>query len=486
MPAPLLVVALDSADPDLLLQWSQDGTLPILSALRASGAYARLTGPETVSAHGVWTSIWSGVSMSRHGRYLRRALRSGTYDIETIDPAPDTAPHFWSALTSRKIAVIDAPDARLVPGLRGPQLLGWGGQPSPLSVQSEPRDLGPEIERRAGGRILSDETQGGRARDRRVLGELLERVRRQGVIARHLLEGCDGAVVGFGDAHAAGHRFWKYGPRAAQPVSDETLSDALKLVYVALDEEIGHIAAALGSDTHVVVVSNHGIRDGYPTESLMRAFCHHLGYQVSRRRASRSRALSAAWHRVAARLGARAQGDLQNELESTDWGRTTVFAIPGLYTGFLRVNLRGREPRGIVDRRDYTATLDRVEADLRQVVEGGTGAPAVERITRSADAFGGGIPDQLPDLIVEWRLASSPHVRHPRGTLQGRGFGVPRANLHSRAGLLFGAGPTIRARGDAGELSPTDLAPLFLCLAGDLPPDAAQPAIRAFGVTQPS
>ena len=162
-----------------------------------------------------------------------------------------------------------------------------------------------------------------------------------------------------------------------------------------------------------------------------------------------------------------------------------MFAIPGLYTGLLRVNLRGREPLGIVYPADYRTLLDRVEADLRQVIDVATGEPAAERITRTIDAFGGGIPERLPDIFVEWRLASSPRARHPRATLQARRLGVPRANLHSRTGIALVAGPAIQARGDAGELSPTDLVPLFRGLAGG-PVDPVQPAIRAFALKQPS
>jgi len=486
--ARFLLVALDSADPDLLLQWSADGTLPTLAALRSRGSHARLTGPETVSAHGVWTSIWSGVSLSRHGRYLSRPLRAGSYDLVRADDASDIAAPFWSGLTEQRIAILDAPDASPVPGLRGPQLLGWGSHHSPAVVRSEPKSLAAEVERRLGPRIVSDETQGTRWRDRRVLDELLERVHRQGDVARHLLEGCDGAVVGFGDTHAAGHRFWKYGPRAARPIRDVRLSRALQDVYVAVDEEIGKIIATLPADVHVAVLSNHGIREGYPTDELMQAFCHRLGYQAAHRRgpiAAGRDAVGAHWNRVAARLG-RGSGHGRDGLAGTDWGRTTVFAIPGLYTGFLRVNLSGREPRGIVDPADYGTLLDRVEADLRQVVDVATGEPAVERITRTIDAFGGGIPQRLPDIFVEWRLGSSPRARHPRATLQARRLGVPRANLHSRTGIAFVAGPAVHTRGDAGWLSPTDLVPLFRGLAGAGPTDPVQPAIRAFALLKPS
>jgi predicted AlkP superfamily phosphohydrolase/phosphomutase len=487
--ARFLLVALDSADPELLLQWSADGTLPTLAALRARGAHARLTGPETVSAHGVWTSIWSGVSLGRHGRYLSRPLRAGSYDLVRADEASAAAAPFWSDLTEQTIAILDAPDAPAVPGLRGPQLLGWGSHPSPAVVRSEPKRLAAEIEQRLGRRVSSDETQRTRTGDRRVLDELLERVHRQGDVARDLLEGCDGAVIGFGDMHAAGHRFWKYGPRTAKPVRDVRLSRALQDVYVAVDEEIGRILAGLPANVHVAVVSNHGIREGYPTEDLMQAFCHRLGYQVADPRgliAAGRDSLGAHWNRVAARLGRGGVGHGRDRLAGTNWDRTTVFAIPGLYTGFLRVNLRGREPRGIVEPADYRTLLDRVEADLRRVVDVATGEPAVERITRTINAFGGGIPERLPDIFVEWRLALSPRARHPRATLQARRLGVPRTNLHSRTGIAFVAGPSVQARGDAGELSPTDLASLFRSFAGVAPADCAEAAIHAFALREAS
>jgi predicted AlkP superfamily phosphohydrolase/phosphomutase len=485
---PLVVLALDSADPDLLLAWTADGTLPALASLVARGAHARLEGPEMVSAHGVWPSLWSGLSLARHGRYLRKPLRPGSYELLDEATARRAAPPFWSALPGRRVTILDAPDAPPVAGIAGVQLLDWGTHPSSPQALSEPPNVVAEIERRFGPRILSDEIQGTRSGDAGIYRRLLERIARQGELARHLLrDPFDLAVIGFGDAHAAGHRFWRYRPDAGEGrTPDPELGGAVREVYRALDAEVGRILSAVPGEPHVVVLTDHGIREGYPTWELMSAFCHRLGYQARRDTGALEamrRAARAQWRRVRSRIG-RASGALDAQaLAATDWHRTRAFPIPAHYTGLIRVNLRDREPNGIVRTADYVALLDGLEADLRRVVDSGTGQPAVERITRSVDVFGGGPPRTLPDLFVEWRVLRSRHLVHPKATLNTRWLGLPRPNLHSRTGLVLAAGPSLGARGDRGGLAPSDVAPLLLSLVGERPrANASSRALEVFAV----
>jgi predicted AlkP superfamily phosphohydrolase/phosphomutase len=101
----------------------------------------------------------------------------------------------------------------------------------------------------------------------------------------------------------------------------------------------------------------------------------------------------------------------------TNWAKTKAFSIPALNTSFVRVNLRGREPQGIIEPGpEYERLLNQIEADLRQLVDVRSGKPAVERVIRTAEAFRCGPPWVLPDLSVEWK--STPYfmdrVRHPK------------------------------------------------------------------------
>jgi predicted AlkP superfamily phosphohydrolase/phosphomutase len=231
----------------------------------------------------------------------------------------------------------------------------------------------------------------------------------------------------------------------------------------------------------VFVETNSGITDGYPAGELMATFCRPHGYQaelVPTTRRGRSlalcrRAVPRSWRFLLSQalpVGWRGRLEARRFSAGVDWRRTTAFAIPALYAGYLRVNLKGREPLGVVEPgSQYQDLLDLVEADLRQLVDRADGRPAVEGITRTARLCGGGAPRVLPDLVVDWRPSRHPvqQVVHPRAVLQRESQGDPRGNYHSAAGLVLAAGPSIARRGAAGDLSPLELAPLFLALLGE-------------------
>ena len=71
------------------------------------------------------------------------------------------------------------------------------------------------------------------------------------------------------------------------------------------------------------------------------------------------------------------------------WATMRAFALPSMYDGRIRVNLRGREPAGIVDAADYLGVCDELEAVLRDCRDPRTGEPVVDHFERpgSSDPF---------------------------------------------------------------------------------------------------
>jgi hypothetical protein len=97
----------------------------------------------------------------------------------------------------------------------------------------------------------------------------------------------------------------------------------------------------------------------------------------------------------------------------------------------------------------------------------------VQQVTRAVACFGGGPPDQLPDLFVEWTPTT--HLRrtliHPQGAITQDTPDYLRGNEHTHYGLFAAAGPAVKARGELGNISILDLAPTCLALLGqDIPP----------------
>lgn len=138
-----------------------------------------------------------------------------------------------------------------------------------------------------------------------------------------------------------------------------------------------------------------------------------------------------------------------------------AFALPGLDEGMIRLNIRGREPRGLVDPKDYDAKLDRIERLLSGIMDARTNLPVVDGFyrTRSGPLQDG--PDLPPaDLIIEWSRATTDAFFCPQ---VGQIGPVPlrRIGGHTAEGFAWFSGPHFtpsdRAAISAMEIGPTVL-----------------------------
>jgi predicted AlkP superfamily phosphohydrolase/phosphomutase len=483
---PLVIVQCDAFDPALTRQWMDEGHLPALAALRDRGVVSSIGGPEHIAELGLALSAFSGVSRSRHAYYDYRQLRPGTYDLYPAAPTDASARPFWSALKGRRVVTLDAGESTPVEGLDGAQLTNWTAHQSATRIEP-PMGVPPTVvadARRTFGdhsRVSEFLVDSKPSDDRPVLAALADRVRRKGELCRAMArDGADVLVVGFYEAHTAGHRFWKYQQGRA---SDPELRVAMRTVYAAIDREIGLLMERF-PDANVAVLSFFGMRDEYPSEGLMEGFCRVLGYQAApvaspdQRRSFRSpmdiaRALMPQALREA--ISRRLPNHVQEELlarafrSGTDWRRTVAFNIPSLYTGHIRVNVRGREPQGIVEPgKEYRDVLDRVEADLRELEDPLTSAPVVRAIHRTERLFNESPPPHLPDLFVEWEPTPvfRAQVVHPRGVLRQVPPAYFRDSYHSLEGLAILGGPSVRPTRDPVATDLLDLAPTFLTWLG--------------------
>ena len=459
-----------------------EGALSTLRAIVDRGASGRLGGAEMLCEHAVWTSVFSGRSLGEHGYYYYRRLKPGTYDLQTVTGAGIDAPPFWSRFAdgSRRCALVDAPDYLPIDGIDGIQISDWAIHNAPFPARVEPAAFAPVV-REAGGEStpIDEALESDIDTDRRLFRRLMDRVRRKGAVCRAVLERgrFDLVVAVFSDCHTATHQFWKYRPEAGGPDTD--LRHATRDIYKAIDEELATVLARCPEHANICVVGSTGMSDIYPMGDFIAPFCRLLGYQAAPPPAAPSlhplavaRRVMPEWLRIA--ISKRFSRDVRERLlsdqfrASTDWSTTTAFGLPSAFTGFIRVNLRGREPQGIVSAgADYEALLDRLEDDIWQLRDPQNGCRVVGSVARTARLFGG-VPTVLPDLMVEWASSRRflEHLVHPRGDIRQEKPEFFRDSDHSRGGFFAAAGPAI-ARGSLGTISPTDLAPLFLSLMGE-------------------
>jgi len=473
--SPVLVFGFDAGDPALMLQWANDNSLPALASILKRGCHSRFIGPEMASEHGMWVSLTSGVSRARHGYYWYRQQVPGTYDLMPARGRRLKCRPFWKQLPDHRIAIIDVPDIAAPEPARGIQISEWATHYPYFPPSTEPAPLLQEINREFGRRQFIDEKpEASEQTDWRIFKALMARIKKKKQLClKQLAAGrFDLVFVVFGECHTGAHQFWKY-----HKAGSGKLANAVQDIYRATDDALGAILDLLPKEANLFVVSSVGIKEQWPAAGLNESFCIKLGYQVPAALVPASSARPIDILRRLLPQGVRNQlskmipQDKQDRLisdkfrSSTDWSRTSLFCIPSYYTGYFRVNLRGREPSGIVSPgQEYKELLDRAESDLRALIDPVSGKPAIRGVMRTVDLFGGEAPESLPDLFAEW--VDSAHfmeeVRHPTTVLRQTPCEFHRSTDHSQLGFLAAAGPGITARGKLQDVSPLDLAPTLL------------------------
>ena len=494
-PHRIVVIGLDSADPDLIRLWAKAGQLPFINSLLESGAWARLMSTRGLFSDSPWPTFNTGVPPSKHGFYNFQALQSGTTDIVRVGEHCSRFLPFWWLLrdAGKRVAVFDVPKTKPIPGIDGIQVSGWGEEYPLIQQSSLPVQLVEELTARFGRyprpKELFDPTYKHEIKARDTLLANIER-KLKAIEFLQQQDNWDLFITVFAEAHSVGHHFyhhhdshhWGHDAERA-PV----LGQALPTTYVELDAALKHLLAGRLDDTTVFLVSVHGITTNYSGSYLMQAVLEKLGYQVppESNGETDSKTVSA-W--VKDRLIPNSLRRFINETfvpqshhdamfslqfnSAIDWSRTTAFFIPTEhFQGFIRINLQGREPEGTVPPDAYDEVCQKLCSELEELVNPDTGNPAVKRAIRVADIYTGDRLYDLPDIVIQWAEDGLiNHLHHPKfGTVSGHD--IIRKAQHSEDGFVIAAGPHIRPGAEIMGASTMDLAPTLLYLLGQAVPD---------------
>jgi predicted AlkP superfamily phosphohydrolase/phosphomutase len=496
----LLVIGIDAASPDLLDAWIADGTLPNLAALSKRGLVARTRGIEGFFVGSTWASLYTGTNPAQHGLHYQMQLVPGSYRLEDrakgafVERDP-----FWRVLSraGKRVAVLDVPLSNIESDLNGVQVVEWGGHDAFFGYSTMPPELASQIETRFGRHPAGascDAASRGANEFRELISALEEGVRRKGEWSAELLARgeWDLFMQVFTESHCAGHQCWHLHD-AAHPAHDATVAaitgDPLRAVYRAIDGAIGKLVDAAG-DARVIVFAAHGMSHRYGAHFLLRDILFALGAAAPPPVPPRERVRNLAsrvWHAFPERLRTLLRPLRERMLPDAAAHSATPsigvnpersFCFPlanGLAVSGIRLNLAGREPRGVLtEGEEEDRFVEQLEADLLAIVDDVSGAPLVNRVLRTRDLHAGENLDALPDLLVEWNEAvangssalgsgsgARVRARSPKiGTIEGTNdYG--RSGEHRPGGWLVAAGPQIEHGRLDRAPSLLDLAPTF-------------------------
>ena len=481
----LLILSIDSADPALLRKWAQQGELPALAALMREGATASLESISNLFPDAAWPTIATGCLPGKHGHYNWRCVRPGTTTM-AFAPARSYLKPFWllAALSGRHVLTFDMQGSFVEREAGGTQVVGWGQRAARVH-ESWPPELFGELEARYGRPppwLDDDVVNRGERSAARYLRVLERSVAARTELLLQLLRDrpWDVCVASYQEAHNGGHVFHRYvDPThwAHDAGRAERFGGALLEVQKLIDHGVARLLESLPSDTDVVLFSGTGFRANSNGLQILPEALIGLGYTVPRTASPLPRALNAVSRAIPWSIRRHVNRRLSNERqsvllarmweESIDWTRTRAVAETAFSAGWVRINLRGREPHGIVaPGSEYDALCAEIAGELRALRHAETGAPAVAEVIRMDELADGPHAGEFPDLYVRW--APEGFLRaltHPRLDVLRENMRDVAVSEHSGEGFLVAAGPSIRSGGDVrGHV--VDVAATALYLAG--------------------
>lgn len=387
----LLIIGLDCAAPELIFDaWR--GELPTLSRLMDQGTYARMESCIPAITVPAWACMMSSRDPGQLGVYGFRNRADHSYgNLVTATARAIQAPRLWDLLgaAGKRVGVIGVPQTYPVAPVNG-ELVSCFLTPSAKSQYTHPPQLKEEIAGWIDGEFLMD-VPNFRSEDKAaILRDIYRMADQHFTVCRRLLERerYDFFMTVDMGVDRIHHGFWKeMDPRHPKHAPGSPFASAIRDYYRYIDGKVAELLALVDDDTIVLVVSDHG------GKVMLGGLCVNEwlikeGYLALEEYPAEPTPLSRC---------------------KIDWSRTRAWGEGGYY-GRLFLNVRGREPNGIIPPEDYERVRDEIAAKLEALPDHqgrqiGTRAFKPEALYRQVN-------NVAPDLMIyfgdlDWRSVGS-------------------------------------------------------------------------------
>jgi predicted AlkP superfamily phosphohydrolase/phosphomutase len=434
----VLFIGWDAADAELIDAWCRDGLLPNLAHMKSQGTWARLQTTAEIVHVSAWPTIFTGTAPDQHGLYHAYVMPPGHQGPSRPRPDRSPFPFFWKLLSEygKRCVIMDAFLTCPLQGFNGAQIVEWGTWSWFWKPTILPTSLKQAMQQRFGPYPAEDHSKVLAPPDCRGFRErLLAAVVKKTQVVKWLIEreAWDFFLVVFGETHPAGHYFWHlHDPSyVAHPDGGAgPLQYALRDVYVALDQALGDILQSVDDTTTVFLVSGDGMGPNYSGSHLLNDVLMRMGLLTMQNGAggkpgSVARASGQSWHSKTDILStlrhlipaswriAISQALLPHQVKERlslrwltagiRWEQTRAFLISNANEGYIRVNLKGREPQGTVaPGQEYEAVCAEIYQTALGLINPINGQSAIRTVYKTDDIYRGPCRSHLPDIIINW------------------------------------------------------------------------------------
>ena len=486
-----MIIGLDGVPLSIIKRWAQAGQLPTLQRLIGEGAVGELRSTIPPTSGPSWSSFVTGMNPAKTGIYDFLYRKDGTYHFPPVNASQRGGTTVWRHLSDAgyRVGILNMPMSYPVEQVHGFMVSGWM-TPYSATDYVHPIELASELEREIGNyRIYPTETftEGRRDSFLSATYDLLEmRTRTALYLAR--TQPWDVFTTVFFDTDRVLHQLWHYlDPDHAWRTDQEDKEWIVREYFQKVDESIGQLLHHADEETLIIILSDHGMgrannfivlnnwlldtgllrlkRDPW---TRLKEFLFRRGFTLRN------------VHQIADRLGLARQAEyvagyfVDHLLKiaflsflDVDWSASRAYSF-GRHLGSIYINVKGREPQGIVEPgAEYEAVCNEIERLAYDFCDPRTGRKLIGEVLRREEIYSGPYIDRAPDLILRpkepsdifFGLADFGH----RDTVSS----VYRySGMHRDYGMLVVNGPGVRGGGTIEGASIQDIAPTILHTMG--------------------
>lgn len=501
----VMVIGLDGATFDLMRPWLAEGKLPTIARLMCEGASGEMASVPNMNSGAAWATFATGLNPGKHGVYWLVEYKPNSYELQPTNALSRHGETIWARLSRRgkRVAVLNVPITWPAEPVNGVLVAGWDCPGVRSRGFTYPPEFAQELLRACDGEFII--TAAYEAPEATLKGDLalgIRTIHKQTEshlkAARYVLSRgpWDLFIVIFTATDIAHHLLWKtFDPNhpAYDPQEAARYGGAIYDIYRQLDDAIAELLRYADEDTTVIVMSDHGAgikagavhhinrwlesqgllkrieNEGQGTEtrpsSLRRQAMRLLADAIW---ASRRVLNEAQRERIKGWLpmlrGLRSKAEMHLYSAQIDWSRTLAYGNDA--DDFIRINLKGREPQGIVAPEDYEALRDHIIERLYAWRDPKSGRPLVEKVWKREEIYFGPYVDKADDILIRW----ADFV--PQGLDDGemerpRQFFDQISGGHKPNGILIMRGPGIMPGTTIEGAELIDMPPTILHLLGE-------------------
>ncbi|MEW6066921.1 MAG: alkaline phosphatase family protein [Nitrospirota bacterium] len=481
----LMMIGIDGATLNLIVPWVKSGYLPNIGSFIKDGVYGELDSTTPYLSPVAWTSLATGVRPAKHGviDFVTRSPRS--YDFRFTNAAMRKSAAVWNIFNKygKRVSVINMPcsfppdevDGIMISGLDAPrntEYITW------------PKGLLDEIKREIGHYTidLSDEIDPRGKNNRidydKVLAELHKMIDNRTEVVSYLMKkySWDFMFPVFIALDRAQHFYWHF--MENNYTGSDKLKRALFDLYSHIDDSVGKLIKLSPPDTTFFIVSDHGFGPLKGTIFLNNWFIENgylkplggIRYYKGKFFGSLPILITKYRRFFPKHLRELIKKRLKNKplvlppiLEWIDWRNTKLF-FEG-QTGSIYINLKGREPFGIVIPGDEYEKLAKEVADkLTEMTDPLTKKRVVKKVYRGEEIYGANLSEYTPDLLVifneGYEVGSNNSIlTYSNGDVFGSHCW---SGCHNQKGVFMAKGESIKKGVKINMASIIDVAPTLL------------------------